>query len=72
MPSGLKNAPAILQRRMDNIFKKYNSFVIVHIDDVLDFSNTLSEHISHLRIILNEFKTHDLVISENKLRVIQR
>lgn len=72
MPFGLKNTPTIFQWQMDNIFKKYNSFVIVHINDVLDFSNTLSEHISHLRIILHEFKTHGLVISEKKLTVIQR
>ena len=38
MPFGLKNAPAIFQRKMDLIFKKYQKFVLVSIDDILVFS----------------------------------
>ena len=36
MPFGLKNAPQIFQRMMDRIFSKY-SFILVYIDDILDF-----------------------------------
>ena len=39
MPFGLKNAPRIFQRMMDNIFGKY-SFVLVYIDDILYSSRT--------------------------------
>ena len=40
MPFGLKTAPSIFQRKMDNIFKNYYSFVLVYIDDILVFSKT--------------------------------
>ena len=35
MPFGLTNAPSIFQRKMDTIFKKHNSFILVYIDDIL-------------------------------------
>ena len=38
MPFGLKNAPSVFQRKMDNIFRNNDSFVVVYIDDILVFS----------------------------------
>ena len=35
MPMGLANAPQIFQRKMDNLFKDYSSFMFVYIDDIL-------------------------------------
>ena len=35
---GLKNAPSVFQRKMDNIFRNNDSFVAVYIDDILIFS----------------------------------
>ena len=34
LPFGLKNAPQIFQRKMDNIFREYD-FIHVYIDDML-------------------------------------
>jgi len=44
MSFGLKNAPRIFQRRMDNAFKHLNSFLVVYVDDILISSATLEEH----------------------------
>jgi len=41
MPFGLKNAPQIFQRRMDNIFKDINYYCLVHINDIFVFSKTI-------------------------------
>ena len=41
MPFGLKNAPRIFQRRIDDVFKHLNSFLIVYVDDILISSDTL-------------------------------
>ena len=41
MPFGLKNAPQVFQRRMDNIFKNLNHYCLVYIDDILIFSKTI-------------------------------
>ena len=35
MPFGLKNAPSLFQRKMDNIFRDNDSFVAVYIDNIL-------------------------------------
>ncbi|GJR42807.1 Orf y [Tanacetum coccineum] len=37
MPFGLKNAPAVFQRKMDKCFKGTESFIAVYIDDILVF-----------------------------------
>lgn len=49
MPFGLKNAPQIFQRKIDNIFRN-DPFIITYIDDVLVFSNNIKEYILHLRL----------------------
>jgi len=41
MPFGLKNAPQIFQRKMDNIFKDLNHCFLAYIDDILVFSKTI-------------------------------
>ena len=44
MPSCLKNAPQIFQRRIDNIFKDLNHCCLVYSDDILVFSKTIEQH----------------------------
>ena len=44
MSFGLKNAPQIFQRRMDNIFKDLNCCCLVYIDDILVFFKTIEQH----------------------------
>jgi len=48
MPFGLKNAPSEFQNIMNDIFTPYTAFIIVYIDDVLVFSNTIDQHFKHL------------------------
>ena len=42
MSFGLKNAPQIFQRRIDNIFKDLNYCCLVYIDDILVFLRPLN------------------------------
>lgn len=50
LPYGLKTSPAIFQRILSNILRKYKltDFSVNYIDDILIFSKTFSEHIHHL------------------------
>ena len=48
MPFGLKNAPAIFQRCMEEVLRDCFDFAAPYIDDILVFSKNGVEHASHL------------------------
>ena len=57
MPFGVTNAPATFQRLMNNIFQEeLDAFVLVYLDDILIFSQTLQDHISHIRQALEKLR----------------
>ena len=56
LPFGLKNAPQIFQRKMDNIFRDYD-FIHVYVDDMLIFSPTKKQHLDHLNTFINLCQT---------------
>ena len=61
MPFGLMNAPATFQRMMDFVLQDI-PFVRVYIDDVVIFSKSLEEHVTHLKEVMGR-------ISENGLKI---
>ena len=53
MPFRLSNAPSTFQRLMNQtFFDLLDHFVVVYLDDILVFSESLSDHLAHLRIVL--------------------
>ena len=63
MPFGLCNAPSTFQRMMDRIIKtEYRSFIQTYIDDIILYSKSFNEHISHIDILHK-------ILRENKLTV---
>ena len=71
MSFDLKNAPSIFQRKMDNIFRDNDSFVVVYIDDIFGFSKNKKKHIGHLQIVLNKLEEHGVIISKSKMQLFQ-
>ena len=71
MPFGLKNAPSEFQNIMNDIFTPYTAFIIVYIDDVLIFSNTIDQHFKHLQIFISVMERNGLAASASKLLLFQ-
>ncbi|XP_020184893.1 uncharacterized protein [Aegilops tauschii subsp. strangulata] len=72
MPFRLTNAPTTFQCLMNAIFAKYvRKFVIIFLDDILIFSETLEEHLEHLRLVLALLREHQLYAKESKCSFAQ-
>lgn len=52
MPFRSKNAPSEFQNILNAIFNPYTKFIIVYIDDVLVFSDSIEQHWKHLIFFL--------------------
>src|SRR6266481_3782732 len=67
MPKGLTNAPTTFQRFMNDIFADMIDInVIVYLDDILIYSNDISEHKEHVREVLKQLRTNGLFARTDK------
>jgi hypothetical protein len=67
MSYGLKNAPAYFMYLMNKVFMEYlDKFILVFIEDILIFSKTEEKHESHLRLVLEKLRAHQLYAKFSK------
>ncbi|KAK4695939.1 hypothetical protein P7C70_g8461, partial [Phenoliferia sp. Uapishka_3] len=67
MPFGLTNAPALFQNFMNDVFAPFlDRFVVVYIDDILVYSDTLEEHQIHVRQVLEKMRENGLYANAKK------
>ncbi|RVW20599.1 Retrovirus-related Pol polyprotein from transposon 17.6 [Vitis vinifera] len=67
MPFGLTNAPATFYTLMNKIFHPYlDKFVVVYLDDIVIYSNTLKEHVEHLRKVFKILRQNELYMKNEK------
>jgi hypothetical protein len=53
MPMGLRNSPAIHQRRMISALREYIGKIChIYLDDIVIWSNTVTEHVKHTDLIM--------------------
>ncbi|UBN09112.1 polymerase polyprotein [Metaplexis yellow mottle-associated virus] len=69
MPFGLKQAPSIFQRHMDESFLDLTKFCLVYVDDILIFSDNESSHHDHVKQVLNRCKELGIILSEKKAQL---
>ena len=67
MPFGLCNAPATFQALMNDILRPYlRRFVLVFFDDILIYSQSMAQHLGHVRAILSLLQQHRLFVKKSK------
>jgi hypothetical protein len=58
---GLTNAPTTFYTFMNDIFRKwFDDFVVIYIDDILVYNNSMEEHVEHLRKVFQRLRENKL------------
>jgi len=73
MPFGLKNAPATIQRCMDNLLEDliYKD-CLVYLDDIIIFSTSLEEHILSLKKVFQKLRDANLKLHLDKCEFLKK
>src|SRR5947209_4884714 len=72
MPFGLTNAPASFQNFINDVLRQHlDDFLTTYLDDILMYSNTLTEHKIHVRKIIELLIANDLHLKLEKCEFYQ-
>ncbi len=67
MPFRLVNSPSVFQVFISDVFRDMlNRWVIVYMDDILIYSDSLETHISYVRAVLQRLISHQLYAKADK------
>ena len=66
MPFGLQGAPATFQRLMDRLIRGLDSFAAAYLDDVVVYSSTWEEHLTHIQTVLERLREAGLTAKAGK------
>ena len=65
VPFGLSQAPSYFQELMTSILKEFD-FAIVYFDDIIIFSRTVEEHLSHIKQVFEKLRNAKLSMKFSK------
>ena len=69
---GVCNAPATIQRLMQNCLGELNlTYALIYLDDVIVFSQTEEEYLHRLRVVFGWFLEHRLKLKPSKCHFLQ-
>jgi len=68
MHFGVWNAPSLFQKLMDKILKDVQGYSRAYMDDIVVFSSSWEEHISHVRSVLGLLGEAGLTVNPEKCR----
>lgn len=63
---GYKGSPPYVQRQTDAMLRPFKEFAKAFVDDIIVFSRSLQEHLSHLRQIFDLFRAKRVSLSPTK------
>lgn len=67
MSFGLTNVSATFCILVNNVFRDYiDCFVVVYLDDIVVYSNSLHKHLDHLGKVISTLREHHLYIKLEK------
>ena len=67
MPFGLTNAPATCQEVINDALQEHlDIFVIAYLDDILIYSDTMDNHVQHVKLVLDCLQRKNLLIKPEK------
>jgi hypothetical protein len=67
MPFGLTNAPATFCNLMNDVLYEFlDRFVVVYLDDIVIYSESLDDHLDHLRQVFSRLREHQLFVKKEK------
>ncbi|KAL0149344.1 hypothetical protein M9458_055382, partial [Cirrhinus mrigala] len=67
LPFGLANAPSVFQALVNDVLRDMlNIFVFVYLDDILIFSPSVSDHVQHVRRVLQRLLENRLFVKAEK------
>lgn len=72
MPFGLKNAPSIFQRVMDDVLRAYiGKICFVYIDDIIIVGETFEEHLENIKTIFETLRSANFRIQPEKCEFVK-
>jgi len=72
LPMGLCNSPGVFMALMNDTFRAYlDQFVLVFLDDIIVYSDTLEDHERHLRLALQRLREQRLYAKLSKSALCQ-
>ncbi|GFV36422.1 retrovirus-related Pol polyprotein from transposon 17.6 [Trichonephila clavipes] len=72
LPFGWKNSPAVFQRTIRQILQKYQlTFDLNYFDDIIIFSQSWEEHLTHLDTIFQICKKENIKLKKSKCQFVQ-
>lgn len=71
MPFGLQNSPAVFSQLMEIVLEGLD-FAIVYMDDILIYSSTLEDHISHIQQVFDRLRKHGLKLKFKKCQFMRK
>ncbi|MBW0584822.1 hypothetical protein O181_124537 [Austropuccinia psidii MF-1] len=67
MPFGLTNAPASFQNLVNDIFRDLlDVYIVVYLDDIMVFSKSEEEHVTHVSNFLSRLRANNLFAKASK------
>ena len=68
MPFGVKNAPAVFQELMQSLLSEDKRFSTPYMHDIIIYSDSWSEHIEHIKLVLETLRHTSLRVNPKKCK----